>query len=160
MSGNDTYWGFSGFNFPAGSGGTPSTSALTLLYVATAGENLTAGDVVRLAASGGATAGQAFRAQANATDYEAFGVVKTSALLGAAVDIYVSGSVPTKFSAAPALTDNGKIVYLSATIACATITAPTVAPTADLRLGRLVGADGVSTTPNVLWNAQTPLLIP
>ena len=158
MPGNETYWGLSGFSFPATSGGTPSTSALTLVYTATAGENLTAGDVVRLASSG-ATAGQAFQAQANATDYEAFGVVKTTALLGAAVDVYVAGAVPTKFAAAPATTDNGKIVYLSATIACATLTAPTVAPTADIRLGRLVGANGVSTTPNVLWNAQTPALL-
>lgn len=158
MAGNETYWGWSGFSFPASSGGAPSTSALTLLYTGTAGENLTAGDVVRLSTDN-ATAGQVFRAQANATDYEAFGAVKTTALSGASVDIYVAGPAPTKFSAAPAAVDNGKIVYLSATIACATTTAPTAAPTADIRLGRLVGANGVSTTPNVLWNAQTPALL-
>ena len=68
----------------------------------------------------------------------------------------VAGSkVPVKFAAAPATGDNGKIVFLSAANpGYGTLTAPDSSGCDVWALGVLVGGNGASTTPSVVWNPQ------
>ena len=131
---------------------TPAGQATSVTFTGTAGEALTAGDVVRLDASGGGTAGRVFKAQADSiSNADVVGIVKTGASLGATVTVYTQGSVPVTFGSAPATASNGNRVFLdSATAGRATLTAPTSSGQSVVLMGNLIGANGALPSPNVI----------
>ena len=84
------------------------------------------------------------------------GVVKTSALAFAPVQIYgnVVTKVSVRFSATPVAADNGKPVFLNSAVPGEVTLALPPAGNAVVRVGILVGADGVNTAPDVLIQLQ------
>jgi len=84
------------------------------------------------------------------------GVAAESATAGNPVKVYtVPGSlVPVTFGAAPAANRNGDPVYVSQTGGQATLTPPTGSGNVVFVIGILQGANGVSTTPNVVYQPQ------
>jgi len=119
---------------------------------AIAGEALAAGDVIRFDASGGGNAGRAYKASASSSGLDVVGVVTTGGALGDTIEFLLDGSVSISFAAAPAITDNGKIVFLSTVAGLATTTQPTTG--AIVRLGVLTGGNGSDTTPAVWMETQ------
>ena len=140
-----------------GGGGTPTQVQAS----GTADETIAAGDVVRLARNGeaGLTAGRIVKATASTVNgSEVIGIASSSASQGGALTFIVAGAAPTKFGSAPATTTNGSIVYLDTTIGQASLTAPSGAGTSIVRIGKVFGANGIATTPDIILNIQTPIL--
>jgi hypothetical protein len=123
--------------------------ATVVVGVATSGEALAVGELVRFDTSG--SPGEVLKAQATVLpNTDAMGVVKASVGSGSAVSYYERGSVPVLFGAAPSAANNGSRVYLDSTVGGqATLTAPSTGGTAVLLVGWLRGANGVTTTPTV-----------
>ena len=137
-----------------------STQGTALVFTATAGENLAAGEPVRFDTTG--TPGNVLKAQATTLPTaDAVGVVKTGVLSGATVTVYMAGNVPVLFGAAPAASSNGSRVYLDPSGAGqATLTMPTGSGESVVLLGRLTGANGVTATPTVLLSPTYLYSIP
>jgi len=137
-----------------------STEGTALVFTATAGENLAAGEPVRFDTTG--TPGNVLKAQATTLPTaDAVGVVKTGVLSGATVTVYMAGNVPVLFGAAPAASSNGSRVYLDPSGAGqATLTLPTGSGESVVLLGRLTGANGVTATPTVLLSPTYLYSIP
>ena len=155
--------GFSSLNLPGGSGGGggSATTALRLQTTITAGENLTAGNIVRLGLNAlGETAGRTYKAQSDSTDHRgAIGVAFDTVTAGAVATVVLLGSVPITFGVTPASTDNGKPVYLDASSAGGgTITPPSAGGTSILQIGYLVGGTGADPTPDVVLTSPTLLM--
>jgi len=125
----------------------------TVTVVAAA--NLTAGDVVSIDASGQAQKADTSSA-INPVKFYAIGVVKTSALLGNPVSLYsnVLTKVPVKSSAIFVAGDNGKPVFLNSAVPGEVVLTLPGAGNAVVRVGILQGADGVTSTPDVLIQLQ------
>ena len=121
----------------------------------TAGEALNAGEVVYVDASG-----QARKAETNSATnpvrFYVIGVVKTAALAFAPVQLYanVVTIVPVKSSAIFLAADNGKAVFLDAAVPGEITLSLPPAGNAVVRVGILVGANGITTTPDVLLQLQ------
>jgi hypothetical protein len=90
------------------------------------------------------------------------GIINDSRVVGSSTGTYLASEtvevasapgklIPVKFSAAPAAINNGEPVYLSGTAGEGTLTAPTSSGSIVFLLGILQGANGVDTTPNVLF---------
>jgi hypothetical protein len=139
-------------------GGSTEGSALT--YVGTAGEALSTGAPVRFDTTG--TPGEILNGQATTLPAaDAIGIVKTGVASGASVTIYTAGNVAVLFGSAPASSSNGSRVYLDPdTAGQATLTLPTASGDAVVLLGRLTGANGVTTTPSVLLSINFLYTIP
>lgn len=137
-----------------------STEGTALVFTATAGENLAAGEPVRFDTTG--TPGNVLKAQATTLPTaDAVGVVKTGVLSGATVTVYMAGNVPVLFGAAPAASSNGSRVYLDPSGAGqAALTLPTGSGESVVLLGRLTGANGVTATPTVLLSPTYLYSIP
>ncbi len=107
-----------------------------------------------------ATKGRAGRAVATTSlgKYNAVGTAYTAPATALDSPVQVSSGhgmrVPVKFSAAPANTLNGSVVYLSTTAGLGTTTAPSASGDTVFRLGYLIGADGSDATPDVIWAPQ------
>lgn len=59
-----------------------------------------------------------------------------------------------RFGAAPGGASNGSVVFLDSTAGQASLTAPTGGNNVIVLVGLLVGADGVTTTPEVVFDVQ------
>jgi hypothetical protein len=98
--------------------------------------------------------------------YDAKGIATAAALAGSVTTIYsIPGQrVPVNFVDAlgfpvsPAAADNGKRVFLSTTPGKATLVAPGSA-NALVQVGILVGADGITTSPDVVFEFNVISLI-
>jgi len=123
----------------------------TLPFVA--GEGLVLGDALKIDSAGEVVKASGVTA-AGTSNVD--GISRSTVLSGALVDVYVTRgvSVPHNFSVAPAGASNGSTVYLSTTAGRATLTAPVAAGSTVFQLGTLVGADGIDTSPNVLFKPQ------
>jgi len=119
----------------------------------TATPAVTAGDVLTLNASGEVEQADA---SAAALDGLSVGIALRSAGAGADVDVVtVPGClVPVRFAVAPAGANNRRPVYVSGTPGLATLTPPTGSGTTRFLLGYLQGADGVTTTPTIIYQPQ------
>lgn len=119
----------------------------------TAAVAVTAGDVLTLDSAGEVELADA---SAPALDGLAVGIALRSAAAAADVAVVtVPGSlVPVRFAAAPAAGNNGRPVYISGTAGLGTLTPPTGSGTTRFLVGFLQGADGVTTTPNVIYQPQ------
>ena len=86
------------------------------------------------------------------------GVAKSGAGIGATIQIETGfgKTVAILFGSAPGAASNGEPVFLSSTIGQATLTPPDVvaANRARFFVGILRGADGVTTTPDVLFQPR------
>ena len=118
----------------------------------TAGENLTAGDVVTIED----TTGDVVKADSDTgttIDGLCIGVVAVSATDTNPVKVFtVPGSlIPVTFAAAPAANRNGDPVFVSTTPGVATLTPPTASGNVVYIIGILQGADGADTSPLVVY---------
>ena len=86
-------------------------------------------------------------------DYkEAVEWYRIAAAQGDAVNYATSGEADIKFGSPPSSTDNGKQVYLSTTSAQATFTPPSSSGETVVKLGKLKGGNGATSTPSVVLN--------
>jgi hypothetical protein len=94
--------------------------------------------------------------------YRAIGASSGPFGIGAVATINtIQGNLfPVAFAAAPAAADNGKDVFLSLVAGFGTLVAPSASGQAVVRIGVLVGADGVTTTPSVIFMPEIVALIP
>jgi hypothetical protein len=120
----------------------------------TTNDALVAGDLVQIETDGDVGLADADTGSLN--DALVVGVSVGTAAGGATARIHtVQGAlIPVRFTAAPAGANNGQVVYLSTTAGQATLTPPSGATTVRMAIGFLQGANGATTTPNVLFNPQ------
>jgi hypothetical protein len=92
--------------------------------------------------------------------YNAKGIAVAAALAGAATTIYsIPGQrVPVRFAAVPLAASNGRRVYLSTTPGQASLVAPG-SGFALVQVGILVGADGITATPDVVFEFNVIAII-
>lgn len=131
----------------------PGTQTIPIAnLVITAGEALVVGDVVTVDAAAEAV----LAASATVPGlWDAIGVVARDAAMGA--DALLASGVITKirmrFAVAPLAANNGALVYLSTVPGLATLTPPG-SGNASFQLGRLLGGNGSTLTPVVLFRPQ------
>ena len=133
---------------------TVSAPALHISYVA--GETLAVGDVLKFGLNAsGETAGRAYHAQADTlANSGVVAVARSAGITAGSVSCVVAGEASMTFDVVPAANDNGKPVYLSATAAQATLTAPAGGGTFTTEIGRLTGGDGASNPVTVLLSVR------
>jgi hypothetical protein len=119
----------------------------------TAGEALSVGDVLTLNASGDVVRANS---SISAGLWEVIGVSTQAVLGGATVRVVTKSGTcpPVRFGAAPAGAFNGTLVFLDSTSGQATTTPPTAGGNTLFTVGTLQGADGISTTPTVVFRPQ------
>jgi len=146
-------------------GGVSISNFLNL--AGTAGVELTAaagglstGELIQINASG--EAALADNNTGTVSDSFAIGVSTANYAGAATAQIHtVQGSlVPILFGAAPAGASNGSEVFLDSTAGQATLTAPSGTNEVVYAIGILQGANGVLTTPNVLFIPRLVAVIP
>jgi hypothetical protein len=139
-----------GFRYVGDTAGSGASESTATTFTALAGENLTAGDVVRFDIT--TNPGRVLKAQANVVgNADAAGVAKATVTAGSSATIYTAGSVPLGFQAAPAAASNGARVYLDPSNAGkGTTTLPTASGQTIYLLGHLVGGTGADSTPSVV----------
>lgn len=147
------------------SGGVSITNFLNLggaagIELTAAAGGIVTGQVVRINA-----AGEAALADNNTgTTSDAFAVgISTGIFAGAATATIatVQGAlVPALFAAAPAGANNGQEVFLDSTAGRCTLTAPSGSGEVVESLGYLATADGLTTTPKILWMPRLVAVIP
>lgn len=139
--------------------GTTTGAGLTPTQNETAGAPITAFDIVTFNSLGEVVPAVSTTTMGN---YELVGVAQTAAAPAAVTAVtQLSGLVaPARFVAAPLAANNGDPVFLSSTPGAATLTPPTTSGNAIVRVGVLVGADGVSLNPDVQFRPQFVALIP
>jgi hypothetical protein len=136
--------------------GLVSTGASGDQYV-TAASTMSTGELIYFDSSGqadlaDATAGAGFT-------YHARGVVVVGAVLGSTAKIRLQGIEKVLFATAPAASDNGKPVFLSASSGQATLNPPGSGH-AITHIGILTGANGSTMLPEVALNFLLPVLVP
>jgi hypothetical protein len=123
------------------------------IEILNSGEALTLGDVVTLDSTG-----DVVRADSSIGGalYEVIGIAAQTVGAGVPVPVVThSGSIPNvRFTSAPAGALNGRLVFLSTTAGLASVTPPGSGGNAIFTIGTLQGADGVSTTPTVVFRPQ------
>ena len=135
-------------NIPGGGG--PQPSASDFRFSALAGDNVNAGDLVRMDDSG-FNPGTILRARALNSESFAVGVVASAGVSGASVPVVFNGIVPTLFEAPLALTDIGRTVYVSPTVSGrATLTVPSASGQSVMQVGTLVSTTAGSSAGNVI----------
>lgn len=141
-----------------GGGYTAIGSGSTELSV-TAGEALAAGNVLAFDSAGDVILADPSLAL-SPEKFEAKAIAKSAALLGASTNAYPgNGSIfPVLFSAAPPAASNGSRVYLSTTPGVATLSVPPDG-NALVKIGVLVGADNLTTTPGVAVDFEVVALL-
>lgn len=124
----------------------------------TAGEALLAGDLLA-----GDTSGQVVKASASFAGNE-WRVIAAATSAASALDSIVTTVPgrrgPVRFSAAPLAGSNGSTVFLSTSAGLGTLTAPATSGNVVMVVGVLMGADGITTTPDVLLQPQYISRIP
>jgi hypothetical protein len=125
-----------------------------------AGENLPAGAIAFVGPDGAVYAADGC-VSAPVCCYNVVGINRSEVLAGnlATIAAEVVSRIPVLFAAPPPATDNGKVVYLSETPGVASVNYPGV-NFCVYRIGILLGADGVTVTPEVLLQMQLVALQP
>lgn len=129
-----------------------STAASIVRPTLTAGEVITAGDVLTVDTSGRVVKARSLFA---VNRWRVAFLAYTGGAFGASVELAVSGSVaPVQFALAPAAVNNGSHVFLSNSSGLADLTPPAGAGQVVFVVGILQGADGVTTTPDIVFLPQ------
>lgn len=94
--------------------------------------------------------------------YDVVGVAQTSVLALQTVSVFTLEGLrlPMRFLVAPGAGTNGFPVFLDSSAGAATLTPPTSSGNTIFRVGILQGADGVTTTPDVLYRPRYVSQIP
>ena len=133
--------------FFRGAGG----SSENVEYSATVNEDVAEGHVLSFFPDG--LFGQLRKARA-ATN-QVVGIAQQNAKQGGRCNIVQHGLTKVFMDSAPEKSDNGKPVYLSAdTNGVASLTAPSSSGSNVIKVGYLYGADGNTTSPEVVLNFQ------
>jgi hypothetical protein len=121
---------------------------------------LSAGDLVAFNSSGNVVLADPSLAL-SPDRYEVRGVASAAAIASASTPIYVDNGdrIPVRFGFAPAGALNGSRVYLDITAGLATTSVPPNG-NALVKVGILVGADGVTSTPDVVVDFDVIALLP
>ena len=138
-----------------GGGGTPTKIELS----ATADETINAGDLIRFVLNGevGLITGRVVKAIATSpATADVLGIASSSATQGNSITFVPYGQTAVNFSGGspPATTDIGQNVYLSTTSGLAVVSPPSGSGQAVVRIGKLVNADGVTTSLLVVLNIE------
>jgi hypothetical protein len=149
-----------GFRYIGATATSASTTSQRVEFNLIADESIVAGDILRVVIDADAplTAGRVVKA--NGTVYaqsEVVGIANGSASQGDSVKIVSDGLVGVKFSSPPASTSNGQNIFLSTTNGIATLTPPSGSSNSVIKIGKLVGADGSNSIPNVVLNIGEPI---
>ena len=116
-------------------------------FAATVNEQVTVGSILSFITDG--LFGQVRKARV-ATN-QVVGIAQAKAKQGARVNVIQHGLTKVLMDSAPAKSDNGKPIYLSQSQnGVASLTAPTNSNSYVVRIGYLYGANGVTTTPDVV----------
>ncbi len=148
-----------GFRYIGATASSGATTASSVESTFIADETIAIGNPVRIATSSdsGFTIGRVINSIASSfLGSEVVGIAKTSASQGDSVTVVTSGEASLKFASAPASTLNGQNVYLDTVSGQATTTAPS-GSNYITKIGKLKGADGLSSTPNCVVNIQEPI---
>ena len=147
-----------GFRYIGQTAGAGSTDVDQVRVDFVADETIAIGDLVRFATTeDGGTAGRVIKANANTYDNSVvIGVARQSGNQGDTVSVVVNGKVSVTFVSAPASTTNGKKVFVSTTSGQATTTPPTGSNSIAV-IGRVFGANGITSTPDVLLRFEDPI---
>ena len=148
-----------GFRYIGATASSASTTSQRVEFNLIADESIVAGDIVRVVVDGeGLTPGRVVKASGTVyAQSEVVGIANASASQGDSVKIVSDGLVGVKFSSAPASTSNGKNIFLSTTNGVATLTPPSGSSNSIIKIGKLVGADGSNSIPNVVLNIGEPI---
>jgi len=137
-------------NIPGGGAPGPQPSANDLRFPAIAGEDVTAGELMRMDDSG-LNPGTVLRACAINSESVAIGVTASSSAAGASVPVVHNGTVSVLFQAPLAVADIGRTVYVSPTMSGrATLTPPSTSGQSVVKVGTLVSTSAGSSTGNVI----------
>jgi len=134
-------------------GGFPSMTGASPTVTKFVASNVVAGDLIYVTSSGTLDLASAPTAL---NDWNVAGIIQNPALAGASTEAFVlfGLEVPMRFTVAPALSDNGRPVFLSTLPGQAALLPPTSSGNTVFRVGVLTGADGVTLTPSVLFQPQ------
>lgn len=126
---------------------------LTAVETFTAGEGLSVGDLVALNAAGDVVRANSSIAGGN---WRVVGIVRVAALVGDPVQVFTKfgASAMARFAAAPAAASNGQFVFLNSSAGQAILTPPTSSGNSVFTVGILQGANGVTTTPLVVFHPR------
>lgn len=126
----------------------------------TAGAAITLNDLVTLNSSGEVIPADSSIAAGN---WDVIGVALASAISGSSVSVQTTDGalVAMRFIGAPGAGANGSRVFLSATSGVATLTPPSIGSgEVSFSVGELQGADGATTTPDVVFRARHVTALP
>lgn len=131
----------------------PTGGSFNLLLTRTAGAAIALGDLLTFDSSGDAVPAVSTTATG---EWEVAGVAASAAAAASPVQIFtIRGlATQTRFGVAPGAGANGTRVYLSSSAGAATLTAPTTPGNTVMLVGLLIGADGATTTPEVVFHPQ------
>ena len=126
-------------------------SAENVEFSAAINEDVSVGSILAFFADG--LFGQVRKARV-ATN-QVIGISLATESQGKTVNVVQEGLCKVLMDTAPAIGDNGKPIYLSQnTNGVASLTAPTASGCNIIKIGYLFGADGVTSTPDVVLNFQ------
>lgn len=142
-----------GFRYIGTTAGSGSSSSNKVLDSFVCDASISAGDTVRLVASGDSPTfsnpGRIVKAIATSVNnrtYEAIGIADEAGTAGATINIVTFGSRQLNFTQIPTTAQIGQPVFLSSTTeGKATMTPPNTSATAVVRLGTLFVADGTTS---------------
>lgn len=142
-----------GFRYIGQTAGSVGNVSLIQSTDKVADETVVVGDLVRIVQTGesGFTAGRVIKAIATNNKSEEVYVALGGASQGDNVRIAITGETSIKFSSPPASSTNGQKVYLSTVSGIATFTPPNTSGSLVVKLGTMIGANGSTSTPTVLF---------
>lgn len=131
----------------------PIGSSFGFLVTRTAGAAILLGDLLTFDSSGGIVPAVAVT---SVGEWEVAGVAASAAGAGSPVQIFTIRGLltPMRFGVVPGAGSNGTRVYLSTTAGVATLIPPTASSNTVMLVGLLVGANGVTLTPDVVFHPQ------
>ena len=127
-----------------------SSKAKTVQSRLVVNERINKGDVVRNVEDGL----HGIVEKASCSEANAIGIATSSAPAGGTIHLAQMGLVRANFGSAPAASDNGKPVYLSATEGQCTMTMPTALGMNQIQLGYLLDGNGQNTSPLILLDIE------
>lgn len=133
----------------AGTNSSPRALGMSV----TAGEDLTAGDIVVVNNSSGSP--RMYKANAGTSGKQwPVGTCLLTATTGSTTYVAATGLIPMTMDTAPAATSIGSPVYLSTTSGTASLTSPSSSGQVSTIVGILYGANGTDATVLVFWSRQ------
>jgi len=136
---------------PPGPAGPPGSGAGFDLVASSA---VQLGDVLHLTSAGQVVPGD------SSSLNDIIGISVDNYAPAATATVQLSGKISVRFAVAPAAVDNGKEVFASSVAGEASLSAPTTSGNSVIVVGKLSGADGLSTTPEVIVSIDLRADIP